>query len=175
MNSGFARYLSILAMMFSLVGNAMAGGFADAFRDFVLGSPAEASVLAAQDQLSRASQARHCMQCHDGSSATAITIKDADSPMQIRGHRTLDHPVGMSYARHARRNPAVYVAPGKLDPRIRLENGTVTCISCHRTRDAGHTTQVSDRSPSSANNCTASADLTTGPEPGRLCIACHAM
>jgi hypothetical protein len=122
------------------------------------------------------------MACHDGSGGQRVALKHAESPMRFRGNHNVDHPVGMDYASYAYRDPVVYVLPQQLDERILLEDGKVTCLSCHETktreqveqdylievrhaRDAGDDQQV----------CTATDRLTTGTHQTALCLACHAM
>lgn len=43
------------------------------------------------------------------------------------------HPVEVDYPRHRHG----FIAAGSLDPDIRLENGRITCESCHQKRDQG--------------------------------------
>ena len=115
------------------------------------------------------------MQCHDGSKAKSIGIKHADTVMTFTSHGSSNHPVGMSYARYARKSPASYVPPARLDSRIKLENGQVTCVSCHETKL--HETVVAMQSEQNiaVEKCSSTKSLTTGSNQTRLCMSCHAM
>ena len=101
--------------------------------------------------------------------------------MRYRGNHNVDHPVGMDYASYAHKDPAVYVPPEQLDKRIILENGEVTCLSCHETKLQSHLEQ--DFLPSLAQQntidgeqiCTATNRLTTGTNRTQLCLSCHAL
>lgn len=122
------------------------------------------------------------MNCHDGSSATPVTLKHADTTMRFSAHGSGDHPVGMRYANYASSNPGEYVALEDLDRRIILENGEVTCVSCHETRDHVETgtdvrfttTQIA-YSDNGTYVCSATKRLTTGTSSTTLCLSCHAM
>ncbi len=100
--------------------------------------------------------------------------------MRFRGNHTVDHPVGMDYASYAYRDPVVYVPPEQLDERIVLEDGEVTCLSCHETKsrepvEPGYWVKV--KSPASDPNqgCSATGRLTTGSNQTTLCLSCHAL
>lgn len=71
-----------------------------------------------------------CMSCHDGTLAGASgfsTGPQASSRLDL----SASHPIGMSYAGAAAAHPGAYhPAEGSLG--IRLENGLVGCLSCHR-------------------------------------------
>jgi hypothetical protein len=61
-----------------------------------------------------------------------------------------------------------------LDPAIRLVDGKVACVSCHRPKSeheggvipATHTADPEGR-------CTSTDALTVGTDPDGLCVACH--
>jgi len=153
---------------------AHAGSFSDAFKNFVLGAEANAGTLPAV-QLPSTSQASNCMQCHSGNAGPRITMKHAGTPMQFRGHLSIDHPVGMDYNRYAYKNPDTYVVPARMDKRILFENGKVTCVSCHQIKnepvaqaDVIHTRTASQR-------CNVGTGYTTGSSQTRLCMGCHNM
>ncbi len=150
---------------------AHAGGFLDAFKDFVLGSEAQAGSLTVQ--LPVTSQAVDCMHCHDGTVGPQINMKHAGSPMKFRGQVSIDHPVGMDYGQYAHSNPDTYVMPARMDKRIVLEDGKVTCVSCHRTRSEPATQP--DQPRTAVEHCNVAEGYTTGPNPSRLCMGCHAM
>jgi hypothetical protein len=122
------------------------------------------------------------MACHDGSEGTAIALKQAESAMRYNGIHNVDHPVGMDYASYAYRYPVEYVAPEQLDRRIVLEDGQVTCLSCHETKtteqieqeyliEVNHTVSRLDAEQS----CSATDRLTTGTHQTTLCLSCHDM
>ena len=144
---------------------AAAAGLADRFRAFVLGDEAEAATGPVQDALDRLS--RGCMVCHDGTGARGVPLKAAGSPLQIRGIRTVNHPVGMDYAAAAARRPRGLRAPASLPPEVRLVDGKVGCVSCHPLRPAGMSVWT-DRA-----GCTAARGLTHGPRETDLCMTCH--
>lgn len=150
---------------------------AGSFRDFILDSElkntAQLVVEFAADSESAA-----CMQCHNGNKAASIRMKHADMAMNFTSHGSSNHPVGMSYERYARKSPASYVASVKLDSRIRLENGQVTCISCHETRQNNSHSQnvvAANNVAAAQSDCTATKAFTTGLGQTRLCMSCHAM
>ncbi|MEN8178800.1 MAG: hypothetical protein ABFS39_09280, partial [Pseudomonadota bacterium] len=70
-----------------------------------------------------------------------------------------------------------------LDNRIILENGDVTCISCHSLKDTSTSrhegmmkTSVTTTENQYLSNCTAKKnDFTTGSNITTLCLSCHAM
>ena len=151
-----------------------AGSFSDAFKNFVLGPEANAGTLPAV-QLPATSQASNCMQCHNGNAGPRINMKHAGTPMQFRGHLSIDHPVGMDYSQYAFKSPDTYVVPARMDKRILFENGKVTCVSCHQIKnepvaqaDVIHTQTASQR-------CNVGTGYTTGSNQTRLCMGCHNM
>lgn len=140
------------------------------FKDFIIGADVE--VGAVDSLLINAGRSQKCMQCHDGSSAKVIVLKDADTPMQIIGHRNANHPVGLVYREYAISKPGSYVSPEDLDERIVLENGNVGCISCHESRLS------EDRSVQASINeqtCQSTGALTVGERQSDLCFSCHLM
>ncbi len=155
----------------STMSNATAGGFADALKDFVLGREAHASIQGSQLPITSISY--QCMRCHDGSRGQAITLKSTDTALRFTGHTNSDHPVGMRYSEYARPELGSYVDPARLDNRVQLENGEVTCITCHET-DVSRVTAASLQLPAEAA-CTATGNLTVGSTPTDLCLSCHVM
>ena len=147
-----------------------AGSFQDFILDEGLSSTAQRTA-----QIPANSQSAACMQCHDGSNGKSIGIKHADTAMIFTSHGSSNHPVGMSYDSYARKSPASYVASARLDSRIKLENGQVTCISCHETKS--HTTEVVvlNEQKAEIENCSSTKGLTTGSNQTHLCMSCHAM
>lgn len=116
-----------------------------------------------------------CMQCHNGSNAEAIIIKHAETAMTFTSHGNTNHPIGMFYNTYARKSPADYVAAARLDPRIKLENGQVTCVSCHETKQTLLHKDVASLKKRNVtiNACSSKKTLTTGPSRTRLCLSCH--
>ncbi len=159
--------LSVLLLMLGCAMPASAD-FADQFRAFIVGN--ETPVTQAIDNV-----AQGCMQCHDGSSASHITLRRSGSPLQIRGSQTLNHPVGMVYDDSVRKDPQSYRSRTALHPNIKLVNGQVSCVSCHQVKSdsllAANTSPVTSALPS--NSCTATKELTTGHGDKALCMACH--
>lgn len=174
--------LSAITLLMSLgLGQAQAG-FADAFRDFVLdGEAAVASVEIETVTLPSDSESAACMQCHNGTGGQAVTLKHADAAMNYSSHRNVNHPVGMSYSQYASKQPHSYVNPSRLDARIKLENGQVTCTSCHGVKQTVAAIGNSDMMvavddlASQGSSCTSTKTLTTGPNTTSLCMSCHAL
>ncbi len=163
-----------LLLICSAVGHlANADNFPVSYKTFVFDSPAEAATRAVE--LSAPSdQAAACMQCHDGTAAQAVTAQNSDMPAHLRRDSGDNHPVGMDYARFADQNPDTYVALSALDQRIKLENGAVTCVSCHQVKTSA-TANTAQTESNTASGCTSSKSLTTGANQGRLCMSCHIM
>ncbi|MEK6776811.1 MAG: hypothetical protein AABY87_08030 [bacterium] len=165
--------LTVIALIIICADTAAAGSFAERFRRFVLGTEAEAySVSMAQDQLDQVAEG--CMGCHNGITATHITIKNAEAPLQIRGIQTVNHPVGMSYDNYALKNPSGFRPRSTLPSSIRMVDGKVTCLSCHRVGEERTEVLTDSRYDERRNGgCTASNILTVGPRETDLCMACH--
>jgi hypothetical protein len=176
-------YRILVLVLFSCITSVgSAKGFADRFRDFVLDSDPRVSNETVALPGALAVTSRQCMACHDGSGGRAIAVKGAESPMRYRGNHNVDHPVGMNYAGYASRYPVEYVAPERLDHRILLEDGQVTCLSCHaiKTPEQMQSDGLLEVSHGSAGlyskaDCSATDRLTTGTHRTTLCLACHAM
>lgn len=154
--------------LFIISTSANAGNFRDFILDEGLSSAPQPSV-----EIPSNSQSVACMQCHDGSDAKDISIKHADTAMRFTSHGSSNHPVGMKYSSYARKDPTSYVSSARLDSRVKLENGQVTCISCHKTNL--HNSEVAMKSEPQARveKCTSTKALTTGPSQTRLCMSCH--
>ncbi len=129
--------------------------------------------------------AEGCLACHDGKRAGAVRA-------HARGHRrgrwssgaATNHPVGMSYALAAARNPRAFVPAATLDPSIRLVGGRVSCISCHQvaTHDrqpaygfvkTGFVKTAWSRTTAPEGECTATGRLTVPGRTTDLCLSCH--
>ncbi len=96
-------------------------------------------------------------------------------PGRYAGHRSTDHPVGMSYGAYAAADPRSYRARAQLDPSVRLVDGKVTCVSCHRLdTELDALLDSTHAAPGAARaGCLASGEL--AGERGGLCLACHLM
>jgi hypothetical protein len=172
--------LCTLALLLSITSVGSAKGFADKFRAFILDSQAVTPSTRSQLNLPQPLRSHHCMECHDGSAGRRISLKHAEAAMRFLAHGSIDHPVGMRYTSYASNNPTLYVSPDQLDNRIILEDGEVTCLSCHETKL--HANGTLPRMVAQENaigsidqhqSCTATDRLTTGNNRMTLCLSCH--
>ncbi len=169
----FFALLAVLSLVCMAPCTAVAGNFSETFRNFVFGTDAQAFAVGTSAVPSDSS-ASDCLGCHNGASAKRISVKDADAPFQTRGFKTVNHPIGMSYDRYAMKDPRGYRPRPLLDKNIRLVDGKVSCVSCHRLKSdvtAGMWRAAMTLSPSA--ECTASGELTVGHSSTDLCVACH--
>lgn len=149
-----------------------ADDFSDAFKEFILGS--DSNTITKVDLLEDSALSQRCMQCHDGSSAMAITLKDANAPMQFSGYHNVNHSVGMNYQDYANKSPGSYVSVENLDVRIKLENGHVTCISCHEIKETEEQMQTSANVGTPEQVCDSTGKLTIeSAQISHLCTTCH--
>lgn len=155
------------SLVFSTLANA------GSFRDFILDEGL--SDITRSVQIPANSKSASCMQCHDGSSAKNVGLKHADTAIRFTSHGSSNHPVGMSYDSYARKNPASYIAPSRLDSRIKLEDGQVTCVSCHEIKSHKAEVVVLNEQKNAVESCSSTKTLTTGSSRTRLCMSCHAM
>ena len=171
----------VFLLSFPVAKTAFAESLGDKFKRWALGSEAQAAMIddfdARTDRL-----ARECRQCHDGSRATHIAVKDAETPLQFSSTGVqVNHPIGMDYAAYAARNVRGFTRRHSLDPNITLIDGRVTCVSCHRLKVTASdalfgTGWPGDREVQAvSNDCSASTELTVGPKQSDLCLACHNM
>ncbi len=109
------------------------------------------------------SMKQDCLSCHDGAIGRDVFsyFLFEKGYEQMNGgskrsavNRTInhDHPVGVDYYSAYLRDPRHYVAPEMLNSEILLQDGKVTCVSCHR---ADGTVRID------------------GNAKSRLCLACH--
>lgn len=161
---------------------AFAEEFGARFKKWLFGSEAQAATREQPaPELDRIVQT--CMQCHDGSGAVRITVKDARSPLQyMMSGVQKNHPVGMKYDDYAATDPQRYIPRVLLDANIVLVNGEVTCISCHRLKEPQDLVDNIDarwaeiqKAPSDAKHCSASNEFTIRTGKAGLCLACHRM
>lgn len=164
------RSLKLLVLAITLSAFISPVASAGSFRDWLLGSEAQASTGGIQD-IQLDSFARGCMECHNGDAASHITVKSANAPMQISGMMNVNHPVGMNYNEHASRKPRGYQSSASLDPNILLVDGRVSCVSCHQLKVDEPQQMASAQIGNS--NCSSSSQLTVGPKETDLCLSCH--
>lgn len=170
------RHLSggCLAITLLFSSGSQAANLAETFKTFVLGPEAQAATTAAV-RFPSTSRADACMQCHDGSAARQVHLKPAGTPMQYRGQLTVGHPVGMDYERYAVKNPSTYTSAAKLDKRVVLEEGAVTCLSCHRPKSQTPSVPISELTQTADESCNVDSGYTTGPSQTGLCMTCHTL
>lgn len=166
--------LVVLILAFGGSTPALAASLAEHFQTFVLGAQAQARPLEARD-LRLDTIAQGCLQCHDGSRASHVSVRNAGTPMPVRGSQTLNHPVGMAYDQSVSKNPHGYRPRAALHPDIRLVDGQVTCISCHqiKTGAAPMPAMQAYLDQRQDTSCTASKELAVGQRDKDLCLACH--
>lgn len=102
-----------------------------------------------------------CLSCHDGTIAQAVEAGNSGLSLEGRSGRSAstslstninnNHRVGMEYPVS---RPG-YVPRAQLDERLKLEDGLVTCLTCH-------TGNENTRSRLSISNTVS-----------RLCLSCH--
>lgn len=168
------KYAKILLALWlaGCIDIAAAAGFAESFRDFIVGPEAQARP-APGNLLDKV--AGECLACHNGSNAKHVNARAAGTVAPSHGFRTGDHPVGMIYDESVRKDPQGYRPATALHPNIRLVDGRVTCISCHKVKNE---TVALNETWSSAQpakpQCTVTKELTTGHSRNKdLCLACH--
>ncbi|HJW80977.1 MAG TPA: hypothetical protein VJ396_01940 [Acidiferrobacterales bacterium] len=166
--------LVILILVFAGSTPAPAASLAEHFQAFVLGAQAQARPLEARD-LRLDAIAQGCLQCHDGSRASHVSVRSAGTPMPIRGYQTLNHPMGMSYDRSVSKDPHGYRPRSALHPNVQLVDGQVTCISCHQLRSNAASPPILEArlEPGKDTSCSATRELTMGRHDKDLCLACH--
>jgi hypothetical protein len=104
-----------------------------------LGVSANSSVCTMYVKDRKTADSIGCIVCHDGSVAPVVE---------------LSHPVDLNYADILLKKPGV-LSPGPLPTELVLNNGLVTCATCHdgNSTEPGHTAMPMDRS--------------------QMCFACH--
>jgi hypothetical protein len=95
-----------------------------------------------------------CISCHDGTVAHAVLPKSGSTPIDESSFPSMapledGHPVDIPY-------PATssgLIPTAQLDPRLRLEGGRITCLTCHPQGESG--------------------TLAISMSGSRLCLSCH--
>lgn len=161
-----------------------AGSFSDGFKDWLLGSEANASVstnVNLSTGLDKSSKA--CIQCHDGNEASHIVVKSAGSQRQyLSSGIQSNHPVGMTYDVSVSQDPRRYRPRASLNSAIKLVNGQVGCLSCHveKTQKTlsgvnGAVMHTASQQTGGRERCSSTTKLTVSKDSGSLCMSCHAM
>jgi len=166
------KYANILLAVWLAGGTeiAAAGSFADSFRNFILGVEAQAHP-APENPADKV--VGECLGCHNGSTARHVNARAAGTVTPSHGFRTGDHPVGMIYEESVRKDPQSYRPATTLHPNIRLVDGRVTCISCHKVRNEALAANEAGSTRTANPRCTATKETTMGPGDKELCLACH--
>ena len=105
---------------------------------------------------------RLCLGCHDGTLATNILSPDLNTILgSFRGETPKNfclaqgHPVGIDYRLAQLNSKGRLRDPSMLDPALKLEDGQVSCISCHDP------------------NSRLQKKLVMSNSGSRLCFSCH--
>lgn len=170
--------LTILVLTLITAQASSATGFNESFQNWLLIGQSDA-VDQLESKITDPSS-RECLRCHNGKNASMIVLKNAGEPMQFGGAMNTNHPIGMDYVIAAGRKPHAYKPRASLKQSIHLENGKVTCISCHSLKKDSQAQQkgfikVRQINHQTGTDCTASRKLTIGPRVTDLCLACHNM
>ncbi|MDH5432886.1 MAG: hypothetical protein OEY19_03010 [Gammaproteobacteria bacterium] len=146
---------------------------AGSFQDFILAE--EQPEVELTVHMPDKSVSSSCMQCHSGKKARSISLKHAQAKMSFSGFGNGDHPVGMNYDEYARNKPRHYVPSSRLDSRIVLENGQVTCVSCHQIKPEFNNQHANNLPLGTVESCGSTKTLTTESNQTGLCMSCHSI
>jgi len=94
-----------------------------------------------------------CVECHDRYLDRSFGFDAAGQPGRF--NRRSNHPVGVSFAQIAAKNPRKFNHPGSLPQNVRLFNGKIGCGTCHNAFSK-------EKSMLAMNNWRS-----------RLCLRCH--
>ena len=97
----------------------------------------------------------YCLGCHDGVIATDTNMTPGYHDQGIGKSIGLSHPVDIDYEQVYTKKMKTYHYPGSLDPRLKLENRKITCLTCHD------------------ENSTLKNHLVMENTRSRLCFSCH--
>lgn len=154
----------------------VAGNFADSLRNFIVGSESQA-LPAPENPVDRI--ASDCLGCHDGSMPASEIVRNARGAGTIASTHDFrgddDHPVGILYVESIRKDPGGYRPPAALNPKIRLVDGRMTCITCHQVKNEILAfNETSSSAQAMKPQCTATREITMGSlRDDKLCLACH--
>ena len=149
-----------------------AEGLGKKLKGWLLGAEAQAAMIN-NDRGTLPDTARSCLQCHDGTRAVDVAATmPGFSRRSARFGTSESHPVGMHYDEYVTRAPRQLRPRQALNPDIVLDNGRVSCISCHRLREPLTPTSTAIERVVE-QECMASPELTIEREEGDLCLACH--
>ncbi len=97
----------------------------------------------------------YCLSCHDGITATDTHMTPGFREPGVAKGIGLSHPVDIDYEQVYIKKMRAYHHPGSLDPRLKLENSKITCMTCHDENSIlkNHLVMENTRS--------------------RLCLSCH--
>lgn len=118
-------------------------------------------------------ESQFCMRCHNGQHGQKIEARFSASTIPYdQSMRTTNHSMGMLYQTTYQRTPQEYISPSSLNPKIRLIDGKVGCLSCHiaKNRMFASTSLVAD---AESNECTVDKQATDKAFAGSLCTQCH--
>ena len=168
------KYAKILLALWLAGGTeiVVAGSFADSFRNFILGQEAQAHP-APENLVDKI--AGECLGCHNGSTAKNVNVRYSWNGAPSHGFSMdNDHPVGMVYEESVRNKPRGYWPASIMNPDIRLVDGRVACITCHKVKNetAALNETLSSAQPAKPQ-CTVTKELTTGHSRDELCLSCH--
>jgi hypothetical protein len=74
---------------------------------------------------------RNCITCHDGTVGEAFGVVFGGTGSAGNGAPVTSHPVGISYADAAARQPGKYTPASALPADLPLVRGKVECTTCH--------------------------------------------
>lgn len=115
----------------------------------------------------------NCLQCHDGVMADDVEILLSGGEPGMGGLHLGKHPVGMKYTDYVIAAPLDYRPLESLSASILLVDGRVSCVSCHRIKQAGETLVSSQLSAAADNLCIFSSEIKTEVGMTGLCQSCH--
>ncbi len=120
-------------------------------------------------------ESQQCMICHDGSKSREIELRPLNAPIEIIVDgfmKTSNHSIGMSYKKTYVSNPGEYVHPASMNPRRKLTEGKVGCLSCHVSKNKLLASNSMNIEP---DECNYDKELTQQSFQGNLCVQCHNM
>ena len=176
-----SKRMAILIMAMLLLGAraAIAESALSTMFNMMLGARTDAVAVEQVDTTGHASaldsESRKCLSCHDGTMAIdVLSVTSGSTDAMWAGTRSLDHPVGVLYRRSIFRKPGEYVHESSLDAAVRLVDGKVSCVSCHRTKKVYRAKGVaSGVALEGHSGCTGDSGLVVSNYRSSLCLSCH--